>query len=78
MLIMMLEHSRRFLRKAGLSFSTTETVMGSFLGKIFGTERVETGYLGKLFNFHPVKIGSPIYINGGKFELFILFIRFQQ
>ena len=61
---------QKILEEGRISVYTTETVMKSFLEKYSALSGVGTGYLAKLFNFNPVKIGSPVYINGGKFELF--------
>ena len=61
---------QKILEEGKVTVYTTETVMGSFLEKYSALSDVDTEYLGKLFNFHPVKIGSPLYINGGKFEMF--------
>ncbi len=61
---------QKILEEGKITVYTTETVMSSFLQKYSALSGVDTSYLGKLFNFHPVKIGSPIYINGGKFDFF--------
>lgn len=63
---------QKILEEGKITVYTTETVMGSFLEKYSALSRINTEYLGKLFNFHPVKIGAPIYINGGKFEFFYM------
>lgn len=61
---------QKILEEGRITVYTTATVMQSFLEKYSALSGVDPGYLGRLFNFHPVKIGTPIYINGGKFELF--------
>lgn len=61
---------QKILEEGKVSVYTTETVMMSFLRKYSALSDVKKDYLMKLFNFHPVKIGSPVYINGGKFNMF--------
>ena len=61
---------QKILEEGKVSVYTTETVMMSFLRKYSALSNVKKDYLMKLFNFHPVKIGSPVYINGGKFNMF--------
>ncbi len=61
---------QKILEGGRVSVYTTKTVMMSFLRKYSALSNVKTDYLVKLFNFHPVKIDSPVYINGGKFEMF--------
>ncbi len=61
---------QKILEGGRVSVYTTKTVMMSFLRKYSALSNVKTDYLVKLFNFHPVKIGNPVYINGGKFEMF--------
>jgi len=61
---------QKILEEGKVTVYTTETVMESFLRKYASLSDVEPQYLSRLFDFHPVKIGAPIYINGGKFEMF--------
>ncbi len=61
---------QKILEEGKVSVYTTETVMMSFLRKYSALSNVKKDYLMKLFNFHHVKIGSPVYINGGKFNMF--------
>ncbi len=61
---------QKILEEGKVNVYTTETVMKSFLRKYASLSDVEPEYLSRLFEFHPVKIGTPIYINGGKFGLF--------
>lgn len=61
---------QKILEEGKVTVYTTETVMKSFLRKYASLSDVAPEYLGRLFDFNPVKIGTPIYINGGKFEMF--------
>ena len=61
---------QKILEESRISVYTTGTVMKSFLEKYSALSSINTEYLGRLFNFHPLKIGTPVYINGGKFEFF--------
>jgi len=61
---------QKILEEGKVTVYTTETVMTSFLNKYSALSDVSTDYLRSLFDFYPVKIGQPLYINGGKFEMF--------
>jgi len=61
---------QKILEEGKVTVYTTETVMTSFLEKYSALSDVSTDYLLSLFEFYPVKIGNPLYINGGKFEMF--------
>ena len=61
---------QKILEEGKVTVYTTETVMMSFLNKYSELSDVSTDYLRSLFDFYPVKIGQPLYINGGKFEMF--------
>lgn len=61
---------QKILEEGKVTVYTTETVMMSFLNKYSALSDVSTDYLRSLFDFYPVKIGQPLYINGGKFEMF--------
>ena len=61
---------QKILEEGKVTVYTTETVMMSFLEKYSALSDVSTDYLMSLFDFYPVKIGNPLYINGGKFEMF--------
>ncbi len=61
---------QKILEEGKVTIYTTETVMMSFLRKYSALTGVSEEYLMKLFVFHPVKIGSPVFINGGKFDMF--------
>ncbi len=61
---------QKILEEGKISIYTTRTVMMSFLRKYAALTDVTEDYLMGLFNFHPVKIGKPLYINDGLFEMF--------
>ncbi len=61
---------QKILEEGKVTVYTTETVMESFLQKYSSLSDVSTDYLRSLFDFYPVTIGNPLYINGGKFEMF--------
>lgn len=61
---------QKILEEGKVTVYTTETVMNSFLQKYSSLSDVSTDYLRSLFYFYSVKIGNPLYINGGKFEMF--------
>lgn len=61
---------QKILEEGKVTVYSTETVMMSFLRKYSALSDVSTDYLMSLFDFYPVKIGNPLYINGGKFEMF--------
>jgi CRP-like cAMP-binding protein/phosphoribosyl 1,2-cyclic phosphodiesterase len=61
---------QKILEEGKVTVYSTETVMKSFLHKYSALSDVSPEYLMSLFDFYPVKIGNPLYINGGKFEMF--------
>ncbi len=61
---------QKILEESKVTIYTTETVMMSFLRKYSALSGTPTSYLMKLFEFHPVKIGSPVYIHDGRFDMF--------
>ena len=61
---------QKILEEGKVSIYTTETVMMSFLRKYSALSDVPISYLMKLFDFHPVSIGKPVFIQGGKFNMF--------
>jgi len=61
---------QKILEEGKVTVYSTETVMMSFLEKYSALSDVSTDFLKSLFDFYPVKIGNPLYINGGKFEMF--------
>jgi len=61
---------QKILEEGKVTVYSTETVMLSFLQKYSSLSDLSTDYLMSLFDFHPVTIGNPLYINGGKFEMF--------
>jgi len=61
---------QKILEEGKVTIYTTETVMMSFLRKYSALSGVAVSYLMKLFDFHPVKIGQPVYIHDGRFDTF--------
>lgn len=61
---------QKILEEGKVTIYTTETVMNSFLQKYSSLTNVSKSYLMQLFKFHPIKIGYPTFINGGKFNMF--------
>lgn len=61
---------QKILEEGKVTVYTTETVMDSFLHKYSSFSGLSRDYLMSLFDFYPVKIGNPLYINGGRFEMF--------
>ncbi len=61
---------QKILKEGKVTIYTTETVMMSFLRKYSALSGEPVSYLIKLFKFHPVKIGQPVYIHNGRFDMF--------
>jgi CRP-like cAMP-binding protein/phosphoribosyl 1,2-cyclic phosphodiesterase len=61
---------QKILEEGKVTIYATETVMMSFLRKYSALSDVPISYLSKLFDFHPVKIGNPVYIHDGRFDFF--------
>jgi len=61
---------QKILEEGKITIYSTETVMMSFLRKYAALTDVTVDYLMGLFNFHPIKVGKPLYINDGQFDLF--------
>lgn len=61
---------QKILQEQRVTIYTTETVMMSFLRKYSALSNMPISYLMRLFDFHPVKIGKPAYIHGGRFDMF--------
>lgn len=61
---------QKILEEGKITIYSTRTVMMSFLRKYAALTGVTTDYLMELFNFQPIKIGKPLYINDGLFEVF--------
>ncbi len=60
---------QKILEEGKITIYTTETVMMSFLRKYSALSDVPESYLMQLFDFHPVKIGTPVFIHGGRFDM---------
>ncbi len=61
---------QKILEEGRITIYTTRTVMESFLRKYSSLSGISESYLIKLFKFHPVIIGKPVFINGGRFDMF--------
>ncbi|MBN2077995.1 MAG: cAMP/cGMP-dependent 3',5'-cyclic-AMP/GMP phosphodiesterase [Spirochaetes bacterium] len=61
---------QKILEEHKVTVYTTETIMHSFLRKYSALSDMPESYLMRLFNFHPVKIGIPSFIHGGRFDMF--------
>ncbi len=61
---------QKILDEGKTTIYSTETVMMSFLRKYSALSNIPISYLLKLFDFHPIKIGKPVFIHGGRFEMF--------
>ncbi|MDA3849975.1 MAG: cyclic nucleotide-binding domain-containing protein, partial [Spirochaetaceae bacterium] len=60
---------QKILEERKITIFSTETVIMSFLRKYAALSGMDISYLQKLFTFHPIKIGKPEFIHGGKFEM---------
>ena len=58
---------QKILEETKVTIYATETVMMSFLRKYSAVTGVPVSSLMSLFNFHPVKIGRPVFIHGARF-----------
>ncbi len=61
---------QKILEEEKITLYATENVLMSFLRKYSALSDVPVDYLMKLFHFHPVKIGRPVFIHGGRFDMF--------
>ncbi|MCX7679190.1 MAG: cAMP/cGMP-dependent 3',5'-cyclic-AMP/GMP phosphodiesterase [Spirochaetes bacterium] len=61
---------QKILEEGKVTIFTTETIMMSFLRKYSSLSGMSIAYLMKLFDFHPVKIGQPLFIHNAKFTMF--------
>jgi CRP-like cAMP-binding protein len=61
---------QKILEEGRVTVYSTETVMMSFLRKYSALSAMPVTYLMKLFNFHPVRVGEPVFIHGGRFDIF--------
>jgi CRP-like cAMP-binding protein len=61
---------QKILEEQRVTIYTTETVIMSFLRKYSSLSGMPVSYLMSLFDFHPVKIGTPTFIHGGRFDMF--------
>ncbi len=61
---------QKILEEGKITIYATETVMMSFLRKYSSLSNVDISYLMRLFHFHPIKVGKPVFIHGGRFDIF--------
>lgn len=61
---------QKILEESKVTIYTTQTVIDHFLSKYSAFTQVSDAYLRKLFRYRRVKIGAPVYINGGRFDFF--------
>lgn len=61
---------QKILEEGKVTLYTTETILLSFLRKYSSLSNVPIDYLRKLFDFHPVTFGKPVFIHGGRFDMF--------
>lgn len=61
---------QKILEEQKVTIYTTETIMMSFLRKYSALSNMPESYLMRLFNFHPIHIGKPAFIHGGRFDMF--------
>lgn len=61
---------QKILEEGKITIFSTETVMMSFLRKYAALSDMSVANLMKLFTFHPIRIGKPEFIHGGKFQMF--------
>ena len=58
---------QKILEETKITVYSTETVMMSFLRKYSLVSGIPSADLATLIDFHPVKIGKPVYIHGARF-----------
>jgi len=61
---------QKILEEWKVTIYTTETIITSFLKKYSAFTDVSVDYLQSLFDFQPVRIGKPLFIHGGMFDMF--------
>ena len=59
---------QKILEETKITLYATETVLMSFLRKYSAISGNSVAQLMALFHFHPVRIGRPVYIHGGRFD----------
>lgn len=59
---------QKILEEEKITVYSTKTVMRSFIKKYSALTNVSSDYLSQLFNFREIKVGKPVFINGGKFH----------
>ncbi len=61
---------QKILEEGKITIYSTRTVLNSFIRKYSSLSGIDPSYLMKLFHFHPITIGEPVFINGGRFNMF--------
>jgi CRP-like cAMP-binding protein len=61
---------QKILEEGRITIYTTKTIIESFIRKYSALTGVSGEYLMSLFEFRQVKIGSPLFIHGGRFDVF--------
>ncbi len=61
---------QKILEEQKVTIYTTRTVMMSFLQKYSALSNMPVESLMRLFSFHPLRVGSPSFIHGGRFDIF--------
>jgi len=61
---------QKILEEGKITIYATKTIMMSFLRKYASLTDLPVEYLMSLFEYQPVKIGKPVFIHGGRFEMF--------
>jgi len=60
---------QKILEEEKITIYTTKPIMTSFLKKYSALTDVSEEYLMQLFDFHPIEIGTPLFINGARFDV---------
>lgn len=61
---------QKILKEGRITIYSTKTVIMSFIRKYASLSNVSENQLLNLFEFNQVKVGKPVFIHGGKFEMF--------
>jgi len=61
---------QKIIEEGRITIYTTKTIIESFLRKYSAVTNISVDYLRQLFEFYPVKINRPVFIHGGRFNMF--------
>lgn len=61
---------QKILKEGRITIYSTKTVIMSFIRKYASLSNVSENQLLNLFEFNQIKVGKPVFIHGGKFEMF--------